>query len=513
MPRSTTAALRDAGPAAPRERAALLLGGATAVMGALMLLLAVAAVLWAVGMSPGSASHGHFGGIAFAAWFMLVAGLAPGVVVLCTLAVFYARAGLRAHEAGVRTFGLWLAGWTSLALAVVTAIVALAVEAGWLGRSIEALLGVWRELAIAAFVVLGAHGVATTALGRPGAITRRRAVAWLLGGAVVVAIGTALIVRGGADQWLDGPPLPGLADSVSGFWGRPDALALSHDGTRLAAAQGSRFTFFDVDADRELWTTHVRAFAQEGADPPHLIVSPDGSKVLVAARAGFAVLDAARGDVVLRPACGPGQSPSGSEPTRSGAFAREGTVLVLSATASQSDQESAVCFLDATSGAQLAVIARSCDQLTATAKGDRVWGSCGGAPTALDPATGAELLAIDTVAHEFAVFPDGTRIITTPSMHSGPRWIRVFDADTGAKSLEFSIEQFSSAVVGPLRGGEAWLIAEGTALIEVDLAERRVTRTLCGDFWAAATAAGRLVTRSRDCHPNDESLWVRDASR
>jgi hypothetical protein len=40
MPRSTTAALRDAGPAAPRERAALLLGGAAVVMAGLMLLLA-----------------------------------------------------------------------------------------------------------------------------------------------------------------------------------------------------------------------------------------------------------------------------------------------------------------------------------------------------------------------------------------------------------------------------------------------------------------------------------------
>lgn len=512
---STTTTHRASDPPGERERSALRLGQAAVVMGGSMLALAFAAVVWVLGLHSRTASGGHWGGIASTAWFMVVLAVVPGVVVLTTLAALYVRAGRRAYQHGRRTRGLWITGLTSAALAVTTAAIALAVEAGSLGTSVSGLFGAWRELSVALFVVLGAHGVTTIVLGRPCATSRRSAAGWLFVGASGVALGAALILRGGADQWLDGPPLPGMAASVTRFGGLPHALALSGDGTRLAAANGGRITFFDVPADRELWTTHLRDAAWRGtSDPPSLAISPDGSTLLYAAHETFAVLDTSRGEVLYRPTCGPGVAPTGTRPEQSGTFARGGAALILSGASLSEREDGQVCILDTATGTVQSTIARACTSLTATEKGDRVWGLCnGGHPTAFDAVTGAELQRLDTVAFALALFPDDTRIITAISSLGAPGPVKIHDTATGARLLEFTIAEGSETIIGPLRGGESWLIAGGHRLFEVDLPTRRVTRVLCDDLRAAASAAGTVVTASATCHPDGRYLWLRDVSR
>ncbi len=482
------------------RRRARLLGAATAVLGALALLLAGGCLLALAILLPdvlGEGGGGHFGGLAVVGAMVISSIALPVALVLGLGGGFYVRAGVRARRAGERTPALWRAGLASLGLGGLVAVAAL-----W-----SDVVGGMHGLAAGTFFLFSAHGVVTIAAGRPGARAGgRRVAALLVAGGLGIALVTSLIMRGGAAELLDGAPLPGLAATLSSYRGIPQALALSPDGARLAVVDGGRITLFDVSADRELWTTHLATHAKRGSGvEPSLVLSPDGSKLLYVHPEGFAVLEVARGEVVLQPRCG-----SGFE--RSGAFARGGAVLALSAA---TVGEGAVCLLDSSSGATTVTIGRSCSSLTADAGGNRVWGLCniegGSVPTAFDAVTGLEVLALAAFSHSFALFPDGARVLTIQPW-ADPPTVRVHDAASGVESKRLPLGRHASDIVGPLGQGDAWLLHGGDVLFEIDVADGRVTRTVCDDVAGAAVAGGRMATmatpRSHSCHPEGETLRV-----
>ncbi len=134
-------------------------------MGALMLLLAVAGVLWAVSSFWGAPYRGTLGSLSTAIGLVLLAIVVPIALVLGTAGILYIRAGRHARAMAVRTAALWHTGLTSLGLVITTAIVVttMAIETG----DLDEVFGAWRLLVEVAFVALVVHGVLTSALARP----------------------------------------------------------------------------------------------------------------------------------------------------------------------------------------------------------------------------------------------------------------------------------------------------------------------------------------------------------